>query len=91
MNNSLQVPHDGPAAERIPLVPVSRSPQLDRRQRAKGMSKLSLQSMASDVYDVIDAGDDDDEPVSMRGMFEQKLKPTTLGHNVFGFDMTMKL
>ncbi|KAL9951626.1 hypothetical protein ACROYT_G044327 [Oculina patagonica] len=78
MNDSLQVPHDGPTAERIPLVPLSQSPQLDRRQRAKGMSKLSLQSMASDVFDMIDAGDDEDEPEDKKKVNPFKLHQVSL-------------
>lgn len=58
MNDSL--PPDGPGAEQMPLVPLRQSPDQDRRQRAKQMSKLSLQSIASDVYDVADAEDDDE-------------------------------
>ena len=62
MNDHL--PPDGSAAERMPLVPLSRSPELDRRQRAKALSQLSLQSLASDVYDVVNA-EDDEETVGM--------------------------
>ena len=51
-----------PDDEELPLVPLS--PDLDRRQRAKALSQLSLQSQGSVDYDVTDAVDDD-EPVSL--------------------------
>ncbi|KAL9951385.1 hypothetical protein ACROYT_G044039 [Oculina patagonica] len=70
MNDSL--PPDGPGAEQMPLVPLRQSPDQDRRQRAKQMSKLSLQSIASDVYDIADAEDDDELEN------EKKVKPFKL-------------
>ena len=51
-----------PDDEELPLVPLS--PDLDRRQRAKALSQLSLQSQSSVDYDVTDAVDED-EPVSL--------------------------
>ena len=59
---------EGPGDEALPLVPLSRSPHLDRRQRAMALSQLSLQSLASNHYDVADA-EDDDETVGMATMF----------------------
>jgi len=58
-------PHpEGPGDEALPLVPLNRSPPLDRRQRAMALSQLSLQSLASNHYDATDTADDD-ETVSM--------------------------
>ena len=65
--------HDGPGAEKMPLVPLHhQSPKLDRRERAKALSQLSLQSIASDVIDVPDAGEDEDEAVGMATLFDYK-------------------
>ena len=54
---------EGSGDEALPLVPLSRSPPLDRRQRAMALSQLSLQSLASNHYDAADI-EDDDETVS---------------------------
>ena len=62
---------EGPGDEALPLVPLSRSPPLDRRQRAMALSQLSLQSMASNHYDATDA-EDDDETVSMATVLDEK-------------------
>ena len=62
-----EVPED----EALPLVPLSRSPPLNRRQRAMALSQLSLQSMASNHYDATDA-EDDDETVSMATVLDEK-------------------
>ena len=56
-----------PDDEKLPLVPLS--PDQDRRQRAKALSQLSLQSLGSDYNEVIDTGDDD-EPVGMATVFD---------------------
>lgn len=62
MNGSL--PPYRPGARQNPLAPSSQSPELANGFRPRLLSQLSLQSLASDVYDVTDAGDDD-EPVGM--------------------------
>lgn len=70
MNDSL--PPEGPGNEALPLVPLSRSPPLDRRQRAMALSQLSLQSLASNHYDAVDA-EDVDETVGMATVFDWKI------------------
>lgn len=62
---------EGPGDEALPLVPLSRIPQLDRRQRAMALSQLSLQSLASNHYDAADT-EDDDETVSMTTVLDWK-------------------
>ena len=64
MDSSDVLHPEGPGDEALPLVPLSRSPPLDRRQRAMALSQLSLQSLASNHYDAADT-EDDDESVSM--------------------------
>ena len=57
----------------LPLIPLG--PDLDRRQRAKALSQLSLQSLSSDYHDAdetTDAGDDD-EPVGMATVLDSPL------------------
>ena len=70
MNDAL--PPEGPGDEALPLVPLGRSPPLDRRQRAMALSQLSLQSLASSHYDAVDA-EDDDETVGMATVFNLKM------------------
>ena len=72
MNGSL--PPYRPGARKNPLVPLSQSPELANGHRPRLLSQLSLQSLASDVYDVTDAGDDD-EPVGMATVIRNKLPP----------------
>ena len=62
---------EGPDDEALLLVPLSRSPPLDRQQRAMALSRLSLQSMASNHYGGADT-EDDDETVSMATMLDWK-------------------
>ena len=64
MDSNVSLQPEGPGDEVLPLVPLNRSPPLDRRQRAMALSQLSLQSMASNHYDATDTADDD-ETVSM--------------------------
>lgn len=68
MNGSL--PSNGLGDDKIPLVPLRRSPKEDGRLRARALSQLSLQSEASDVVDMPDGGDEDDEPVGMATLFD---------------------
>lgn len=63
-SNDLLYP-EGPGDEALPLVP------LDRTQRAMALSQLSLQSLASDDYEVADA-EDDDITVGMATAFNWK-------------------
>ena len=44
------LPQERSGDEEVPLIPLS--PDLDRRQRAKALSQLSLQSQGSNVYDI---------------------------------------
>ena len=63
-SNDLLYP-EGPGDEALPLV------SLDRTQRAMALSQLSLQSLASDDYEVADA-EDDDVTVGMATAFNWK-------------------
>ncbi|KAJ7382972.1 hypothetical protein OS493_031474 [Desmophyllum pertusum] len=55
MNGPL--PPERAGDEEFPLIPLS--PDLDRSQRAKALSQLSLQSLGSVLDDATDDGDDD--------------------------------
>ncbi|XP_020624680.1 ankyrin repeat domain-containing protein 7-like [Orbicella faveolata] len=72
-------PHpEGPGDEALPLVPLNRSPPLERRQRAMALSQLSLQSMASNHYDATDAAGDDETVSMLQEKDKDKAKPFKL-------------
>ena len=71
MDSSDVLHPEGPGDEALPLVPLSRSPPLDRHQRAMALSQLSLQSLASNHYDAADT-EDEDETVSMAAVLDWK-------------------
>ncbi|KAL9951616.1 hypothetical protein ACROYT_G044315 [Oculina patagonica] len=64
-----------PDDEELPLMPLS--PDLDRRQRAKALSQLSLQTQGSVDFDAKDAMDDD-EPEDENGEKPGKLHQACL-------------